>query len=71
MNGILQGEDELREALERLSGIWVNLCSEWDDNAQKHFQSAYVTPVLNTTAAVLAQAQHLSALIDQARNSVE
>lgn len=71
MNGISQGENEIREALERLSGIWANLRDEWDDNAQRHFESAYVTPVLTSTPQLLVQCQHLSALIEQARNCVE
>lgn len=71
MNGVSQGENEMREALERLSGVWASLRGEWSDNAQRHFESAYVTPVLDSTPELLAQAQQLTALIDQARNSVE
>jgi hypothetical protein len=71
MNGISQGEDELGEALERLATTWSNLRPEWDDEAQRYFETAYVAPALDTTARVLLQAQQLGALINQARGSVE
>lgn len=71
MNSISQGENELREALEHLSESWHSLGAGWDDNAQRYFEEVFVNSVLNATPEVLAQAQQLAALIDQARNSVE
>lgn len=71
MNGIFQAENEMRQALERLSSIWAHLRTEWEDNAQRHFDSAYITPALNGTPELLVLAQQLAALIDQARDSVE
>lgn len=61
----------MREAPERLSGVWASLRGEWNVNAQRHFESAYVTPVLDSTLELLVQAQQLTALIDQAGNSIE
>ncbi|HOC54147.1 MAG TPA: hypothetical protein PKI20_00850 [Verrucomicrobiota bacterium] len=71
MNGITQGENEITAALDRLSATWSSLRTGWDDNAQRHFETEYVDPLLTTTPELLAQVQELSALIDQARNSVE
>jgi len=71
MNDLIQGENEMREALDRLSRTWAYLSEEWDDNAKRHFEAVYVAPTLTGTPSVVEQLQQLGEIIDQARKEVE
>jgi hypothetical protein len=71
MNDLIQGENEMREALDRLSRNWAYLSEEWDDSAKRHFESAYVIPTLAGAPSVLEQLQQLGTIIEQARMEVE